>query len=68
MSDLHPTEIPALVDALETKIAAEPRLVALDDVVKVLEDYRDAWEGQWYIGIRAIFDEAISRVRALQEA
>lgn len=65
-SSLHPSEVPALVDALEAKIAAEPRIVALDDVIKVLEDYRDAWEGQWYMGIRAIFDEAITRVLDLK--
>ncbi|WP_020142342.1 hypothetical protein [Terracoccus sp. 273MFTsu3.1] len=68
---LHPSEVPALVERLEAKIAAEPRSernLALDEAVFVLDDMRLKWDGATWAGIRALFDEAINRINALREA
>lgn len=71
MSDLHPTEVPALVDALEAKIAAEPRSernVALDEAIDVIYGLRRDHPGIHEGRIRVALGDAILGINALREA
>jgi hypothetical protein len=73
MSDLHPTKIPALVDALEAKVLAEPRSErdkALDEAIFEVRFVRDDVLGDdpMWGGIRALFNNVIDRIDTLREA
>jgi hypothetical protein len=67
MSDLHPTKIPALVDALEAKVSSDPRSdvdKAYDEAIEILRDIRS----QCWASARAVLDTAVAKIVAAKEA